>query len=321
MLLGLLGKLSGADAPPPPTAPKFAENVALRERSASFRLEPDVFIHLNTPLEQDLAGKPYCLVFYALPNGSNLEQTQGRAIAPGQDWRLDLQHIAAQTRFLRRYYTNESLVVASLQAGTKSWPAWRKAYGDERIPPLLEAVERCFPQPAAHLILSGHSGGGSLIFGYLNTVSNIPSRIERIAFLDANYGYDPAQGHGGKLAAWLQTGPPHYLCVLAYNDAAALLHGTNFVSAAGGTWGKSHEMLRDFSNVFSLTTNATTRYKVCAALGGRLQFILKDNPERLILHTEQVARNGFIHSLLTGTPWQDQGYEYFGPRAYSAFVK
>ena len=59
--------------------------------------------------------------------------------------------------------------------------------------------------------------------------------------------------------------------------------------------------------------------KVSAA-DGRIQFLLKENPDRKILHTVQVERNGFIHSLVTGTPDQDRGYEYFGERAYAKLI-
>jgi len=51
-----------------------------------------------------------------------------------------------------------------------------------------------------------------------------------------------------------------------------------------------------------------------------VQFILKENPEKKILHTVQVERNGFIHSMVSGTSNQSQGYEYFGPRAYSKWI-
>ena len=101
-----------------------------------------------------------------------------------------------------------------------------------------------FEGPRTRIVLGGHSGGGSLIFGYLNSVEAIPDRVERIAFLDANYGYQTDR-HREKLAAWLKASDRHFLCVLAYNDAVALLNGKTFVSAEGGTWGRSHLMLRD----------------------------------------------------------------------------
>ena len=162
----------------------------------------------------------------------------------GDDWHFDIQHIAAQTRFLRALVTNRTIVLVCLEAAGKSWPAWRKAHGDTDIPGIVENVKKRFADHRLEVVLSGHSGGGSLIFGYLNSVESIPGDIARIAFLDSNYAYDPARGHADKLAAWLKTSENHCLTVLAYDDAAGLLNGKPFVSAEGGTWGRSHAMLR-----------------------------------------------------------------------------
>jgi hypothetical protein len=171
-------------------------------------------------------------------------------------------------------------------------------------------------------VLSGHSGGGSWIFGYLNSVEAIPNDIVRITFLDSNYAYDPALRHKAKLLTWLRAADSHFLCVLAYNDAVALLNGKTFVSASGGTWGRSHAMQKDLAAEMEFTskTNADS-LTLLSALNGRVQFLLKDNPEKKILHTVQVELNGFIQSILSGTTNEAKGYEYFAPRAYSQWVK
>ena len=109
--------------------------------------------------------------------------------------------------------------------------------------------------------------------------------------------------------------------MLAYNDAVALLDGKPFVSAAGGTWGKSHAMQRDLAEHFKFTTRTNADFKRFTALDGRVQFILKENPERKIFHTVQVERNGFIHSMVSGTTNENKAYEYFGPRAYSKYIQ
>jgi len=54
------------------------------------------------------------LILYALPNGNTIEQTKGRRVAEGLDWHFGIQHIAAQTRYLRRYM--ESLLQNSVTA-------------------------------------------------------------------------------------------------------------------------------------------------------------------------------------------------------------
>src|SRR5204863_8425521 len=84
------------------------------------------------------------LILYALPNGNTTEQTIGKAIKPGDDWHYDIQHIGAQTRFLRRLLPNRPIIVAYLENNLKSWPAWRKKHGDKFIPEIVEAVKKPF---------------------------------------------------------------------------------------------------------------------------------------------------------------------------------
>jgi hypothetical protein len=293
----------------------------LNERIATFALEPEVKVHINAPAnESSSPGRKVLLIFYALPNGNTTEQTIGKLMKPGDDWHYDIQHIGAQTRFLRNLLKDRSVVVAYLEAQAKSWPAWRKAHGDKSIPDIIATVKKLFAGSETEIVLSGHSGGGSLIFGYLNAVPSIPDDVLRIAFLDSNYAYDKAMGHEEKIANWLHASPRHCLCVLAYNDAVALLNGKSFVSAAGGTWGKSHEMQRDLAEAFKFTSQTNAEFQAFSALDGRVQFILKENPEKKIFHTVQVERNGFIHCMLSGTANERQGYEYFGPRAYSEWI-
>jgi hypothetical protein len=242
-------------------------------------------------------------------------------LQPAEDWHFDIQHIAAQTRFLRALETHRTIVLVCLEAASKSWPAWRKAHGDKDIPAIIDSIKERFAAHRLEVVLAGHSGGGSFIFGYLNSVAAIPGDIGRIAFLDSNYAYDAARGHGEKLAAWLKASDSHYLTVLAYDDAAALLDGKPFVSAEGGTWGRSHAMLKDLGAQFAFTSRTNSNgLELYSAQGGRVQFLLKENPGREILHTVQVERNGFIHCMLSGTAAEGKGYEYFGPRAYRQWI-
>ncbi len=298
------------------------EKPEFNERVASFTFNPEVKVRINAPGESSFApGKKVLLIFYALPNGNTTDQTAGKIMKPGDDWHNDIQHIAAQTRFLRDLIKDRAVVVVYLEAQSKSWPASRKAHEDKLIPEIIATAKKLFAGQEVEIALSGHSGGGSFIFGYLNAVDQIPNDVVRIAFLDSNYAYDRAQGHEDKLAKWLAASDHHYLCVLAYNDAVALLNGKSFVSAAGGTWGKSHAMERDLAEDFKFTTQTNAEFQRFTALDGRVQFILKENPEKKIYHTVQVERNGFIHSMVSGTPNEGKGYEYFGPRAYTKWIQ
>jgi hypothetical protein len=176
------------------------------ELTAAFTFAPEVKIHINTPARESFgANKPIMLIFYALPNGNTTEQTIGKKLQPGDDWHIDIQHIGAQTRFLRELLTNRTIVVAYLEAEMKSWPAWRKKHGDLQIPKILDAVKAIFTPYTVEVVLTGHSGGGSLTFGFLNTVDRIPDEVVRIAFLDSNYAYDAAHRHNDKLCNWLKS--------------------------------------------------------------------------------------------------------------------
>ena len=312
----------GSSAPSKPALSSLVEDPGLSERITSFTFEPEVKVRVNAPGQSAFApGKKVRLIFYALPNGSTTDQTVGKVIKPGDDWRCDLQHIGAQTRFLRELLPDRTVAVVYLEAQSKSWPSWRKAHGDKLIPEIIATVQKLFAGHEVETVLSGHSGGGSLIFGYLNAVEKVPDDVIRIAFLDSNYAYDQALGHEDKLGKWLSASPQHCLCVLAYNDAVALLNGKSFVSAAGGTWGKSHAMQRDLAADFKFTSQTNAEFQKFSALDGRLQFILKENPEKKIFHTTQVELNGFIHSMVSGTTNEGKGYEYFGPRVYAKWIR
>ncbi len=299
---------------------QFQKSAAFDEQIMFLALDHGVRVVINAPSAEQLSlPKKMKLIFYGLPNGNTIEQTIGKKLNPGDDWHFNIQHIGAQTRFLRQRITNEHLVVAYLENSLKSWPAWRKQFGDKAAFEVIEKAGARFEGFAPKIVLSAHSGGGSIIFAYLNSVEKIPNNVERIAFLDGNYGYETAL-HRDKLLAWLKNAEPHFLTVLAYHDDIALLNGKSFVSAAGGTWGRSHLMKKDFEMPLKLTEVISPEFEKYFALDRRVQLLLKENPEKKIFHTVQVERNGFIHALLTGTPLENNGYEYFGEPVYSQFI-
>lgn len=282
---------------------------------------PDgVRVLINAPGTNAFASnRPVLLILYALPNGNTIEQTIGKQPSPGVDWHFHIQHIGAQTRFLRQAISNRTVVVAYLENSLKSWPAWRRQHGDAPIPKLIEAVKEVFGHWPVRIVLTGHSGGGSLTFGFLNTQTDVPPEVERIAFLDSNYAYE-ASAHAGKLTRWLTGSTEHHLCVLAYHDASALLDGKPFVSEQGGTWGRSHAMLQDLAASFTFHSQTNGTLQTHEALAKRIQFQLMENPERKVLHTVQVERNGFIQAMLSGTTQEGIGYEYLGERAYERWI-
>jgi hypothetical protein len=291
------------------------------EKNETMDFDPGVHVLLNLPETPD-PKKPVRLVLYALPNGNTIEQTIGRKIKPGEDWHFDIQHIGAQTRWLRAKCPEVTLVVAYLQCSGNAWPAWLTANdpAGRRAGEIVAALRDRFAGQSPRLVLAGHSGGGSFTFAFLDGVEVIPDDIERIAFLDSDYRYDPAKGHASKLEKWLSAPAPHYLCVLAYHDSIALLDGKTFVSEKGGTWGRSRALQSDLAEKFNFTVETAAPWERYTALGGRIKFVLNENPGKEILHTKQVELNGFIHALLTGTALESRDYAYFGPRAYEQWI-
>ncbi len=170
------------------------------------------------------------------------------------------------------------------------------------------------------MVLASHSGGGSLIFGYMNAVERIPASIKRIAFLDSDYDYDSTLD-AQKIKDWLTASEENHLCVLAYQDYLALLNGKTFVSEAGGTWGRSQMILQDLGTQFPFTSKTNAGLEIFSAGGGQIEFLMKENPDHKILHSVQVERNGFIQAMLSGTPEEGQGYEYLGERAYTNWIQ
>ena len=101
------------------------------------------------------------------------------------------------------------------------------------------------------IVLSGHSGGGSFIFGYLQGVEKIPFSVKRISFLDSDYGYDSS--YYPKFREWLLQVKDASLNVFAYNDSVALYNDKPVVSATGGTWYRSHLMPQHLQSDFSFS--------------------------------------------------------------------
>lgn len=282
--------------------PRYLQTAATNsshETNVELKFDPGIRVLVNSP-EPFETNKPIRLILYALPNGNTVEQTIGRKIKPGDDWHFDIQHIGAQTRWLREHVLDANIVVAYLECAEKAWPVWRRTHDpqNQRIPKLVEELRHRFPTNNLKIVMTGHSGGGSFTFGLIDGVTDIPNDIERIAFLDSNYAYDSEKGHAEKLLRWLKASNDHYLCVLAYEDSVALLNGKTFVSERGGTWGRSHAMLNDLGPFDSSSLN--DEWERYSAFNGRVQFALKKNPTKAILHTVQIERNGFIHAMLAG---------------------
>ena len=282
---------------------------------------PDTRILINAPLMGFEKGDKVLLVFYALPNGNTIEQTFGKKLKEGDDWHYNIQHIGAQSRFLRQLLKKQTIVTVYLEAAQKSWPAWAAKNGDsvKSVKRLVDQVKNIFASWHPEIVLNGHSGGGRFVFSYLDAFEIIPDDVVRIAFLDSNYGYTDSLT-GQKLVKWLKSGNDKYLCTLAYNDSVVVYNGKQLVSPTGGTWYRTRVMQKYISRSFDFKMRDNDSLLWYSALKNRIAIILKTNPNNKIYHTTQVERNGFIHSMVSGTRRENSGYTYFGERAYSKFI-
>jgi hypothetical protein len=268
-------------------------------------------------------SKPVDLIIYALPNGNTTAQTIGRKMVEGLDWHFDIQHIGAQTRALRTRGLPNA-IVAYLEADTRSWPAWRAARGypkaNARIVEIVDQVRRAVGNyPDMKVTLTGHSGGGSFMFGFIEGQDSLPSWLERIAFLDANYNFD--YPHGEKLVKWLRQNPKNTLVVVAYDDRNIMLDGKKVVSDSGGTWRASSKMMNYLREPFELkadTLGDFHRYR-----SSQVVFLLHPNPANRILHTEMIGEmNAYMHAMLVRRPEYEKGPTVLkAERAYTQWIE
>jgi hypothetical protein len=287
---------------------------------SSFFAKDSVRVTIDHPARYQ-KQKPTLITFYALPNGNTTEQTMGKRIKEGDDWHFDIQHIRAQTKFIRQQLRNKNFVVIYLENNYKSWPAWKQAHPDFKnlIPELVDSLTGLIPGKHKDIYLNGHSGGGSFIFGYIAGVGKIPARVKRISFLDSDYGYD--SNYYPAFKTWLETVKNAALNVFAYNDSVALLNGKSFVSPTGGTWWRSHLFLKHLQADFPFEKTREDSLIIYVSGKKNIRFFFRTNPERKIFHTTQVELNGFIHSILCGTAFDSKKYSYYSGRAYNEFIE
>lgn len=274
-------------------------SMSVDERVRALALYPGVTATIVAPARIDAAGLVE-LILYALPNGNSTAETMGRVPRDSSAWRYDIQHIAAQTRALRSRGLPQAIVVY-LETDGKSWPAWRQQLGYERanarIMGIVEQLRGSIANPSrVNVTLAAHSGGGSFIFGFIDAEPTLPAFVTRIAFLDANYSFEPR--HGDRLSQWLEGDASRTLVVMAYDDREIMLNGRKVVSDSGGTWRASLRMIQNLQRHFVLerdTVGDFVRYH-----HRQLEVLMHPNQENRILHTAMVGEmNGYMHAMLT----------------------
>ena len=284
----------------------------------------DVLIVVNAPMEMD-AKKKTKMILYALPNGNDIEYTAGK-VRKGEeeDFRYDVQHIAAQTRWLRENKPEYNYVTVYLQASMRSWGTWRSLHRDNGLsakilPAIIQDMADLYKPYNPSITLSSHSGGGYFIFEYLRVAEKINPLIERIAFLDSTYGYEE-EDYKEKLTKWLKN-KKHYLNVTSYQDSTVIYNGKPLVSPTGGTWWRSQKMQRDLAETYKFEKVEDDTYLNFYSNDGQITINLVKNPTGAIYHTVLVEKNGFINSVLSGTSEWEKGYQFWGERVYNDLIK
>ena len=300
----------------------FQNSPFFDEQVLTYNYKNEVKITINAPSPQKFnPERPIIISLFALPNGNTTEQTIGKIMEDGDDWHFDIQHIGAQTRFLRNQQNDINYVTVYLENNLLSWPSWKAKYSNhaEIVKNIVKDIRDIFGKYENSVVLTGHSGGGRFIFSFMDAYTEIPSFIKRISFLDSNYGYE--EKYGKKIINWLNSSEDNYLSVIAYNDSVALYNGKPIVSETGGTWYRSRMMKKFMSSYFTFTDSENSEFINYEAINGRVKIFLKKNPMQKILHTIQVERNGYIQGMVSGTAYEGVSYSYYGNRAYSDFIQ
>lgn len=79
------------------------------EKLEKVELDSGIILTFDEPKLLD-PGKPTKLIIYALPNGNTTAQTFGKKLKAGDDWHFDIQHIGAQTTFIRNHDTQTNYI-------------------------------------------------------------------------------------------------------------------------------------------------------------------------------------------------------------------
>jgi hypothetical protein len=306
----------------------FTDKGQFHEQIRVFKFQPGVTATMVAPSVRYFNPlKPTTLIIYALPNGNTTEQTIGKELATGDDWHFDIQHIGAQMRLLRAANPDRNLVIAYLETEQKSWPSWRRANTNNAllIAEMVTTLRAAIPGGAADVTLTGHSGGGSFTFGFINAFDAIPNYLDRIAFLDSNYAFGDDPDHGSKLIQWLRGDNHRRLIVIAYDDRNIELNGKKVVSDTGGTYRATFRMVEAFRKEMPLEEGSIGSYVSFSA--PQVEMLIRRNPENKILHTMLVGEfNGFIRGMSDLSPgphepWEKPLASLEGPRAYTGWIE
>jgi hypothetical protein len=303
--------------------PEFRKSAWFGEQVRQQWFAEGIRVLVNAPDHFD-RNKPTRLIFFATPNGNSLEETMGCITEGKTEWRFDTQHIAAQVRRFREVAGDTQIVLACLEVEGLSWPAWTKNHqdGPKTIRQVVRAVRQWLSPEEISIVLAGHSGGGSFLFGFIDAGEEIPNEIESLIFLDANYSYSDAHKHGDKILAWLKRQASHRLVVIAYDDRNVMLDGKLVVGSKGGTFRATDRMVSNFTKKgIELVESTSGDFRIRKGMREQIAMLVHKNLQNKILHTALVGEmNGLLRGLSNDTPKEKWG-TFGGPRAYTKWIQ
>ena len=280
--------------------------------------------YTNVPLPFDPASheRPREVLVYATPNGNTLEQTLGRARHEDESFRYDIQHVLAQTRLYRKLVPERAVLLVVLEAPGLSWPQWVRSHADAPARAVAKLAKVAPMAEDAPLVLASHSGGGSFAFAVLDGYKKLPTRLERLIFLDSDYAFEEKSGHATKLAEWL-TDTRHVLSVIAYDDRNIRLHGRRVVSKKGGSYRATERMVKALgARKIGFARDTVGPFVRTRSKDGRVDVRVHPNPKNVILHSALVSdENGLVSALglLRGAN-VERAARFGRPRIFGAYV-
>jgi hypothetical protein len=259
---------------------------------------------------------------FATPNGNTLEQTLGCRPSEKVDWRYDIQHVAAQIRWLQNQDTSTDYILAVVQAPQLSWPEFRRTTADSNrwISEFVESIKT--EVSAQEVVLACHSGGGSFLWGWINAHQELPEYLHRMIFLDANYSFSTEDGHDRKLLEWLTRSQENALIVIAYDDREIQLNGKKVVGSDDGTYRATERMRKCFSSRIEFSEVNDGSFRNAIGLEGRIQLLVHQNPDNKILHTALVGEmNGLAVGMALAKKDMISAVRLSEPRSYSEWIQ
>ena len=150
-----------------PTLPGFQ---AIPERAEQVRWQhgpAGVRTYIQAPLP--LSHRPRTLIVFATPNGNSIEHTLGCQMTEGLDWHYNIQHVAAQVRYVRARDEQHDWVLAVTDCPQRSWPSFCRAEPNAARK-IRDQVEQLMRETGCDsLVLACHSGGGGFVFGFIES--------------------------------------------------------------------------------------------------------------------------------------------------------